>query len=122
MEIAAGIGPVPHPRLGTVFAARDDGKPARSTVTVIERRDGATLCDVRIATGRAHQIRIHLAWAGHPLAGDPLFGVGGRPLADAPALPGDGGYLLHAHRLQCAHPDGNGVLDLEAPPPAALSC
>ena len=121
LEIAARIGPVPHPRLGTVFAARDDGKPAQSTVTVIARRDGTALCDVRIATGRPHQIRIHLAWAGHPLAGDPLYGAGGQPLPEAPALPGDGGYLLHAHRVRCAHPDGAGMLDLEAPPPAILS-
>ena len=120
LEIAIGIGPVPHPRLGTVFAARTDGKPARSSVAVMARRDGAALCDVRIATGRPHQIRIHLAFAGHPLVGDPLYGAGGQPLTDAPALPGDGGYLLHAHRVRCAHPDGSGVLDLDAQPPAAL--
>ena len=120
LQIAIGIGPVPHSRLGTVYAAREDGKPAHSAVTAIARRQAATLCDVRIATGRPHQIRIHLAWAGHPLVGDPLYGTGGQPLAAAPALPGDGGYLLHAHRLRCAHPDGRGVLDLEAPPPLEL--
>ena len=121
LTIAMGIGPVPHPRLGTVFAAREDGKPALSTVVVIARRDGTALCDVRIATGRPHQIRIHLAFSGHPLVGDPLYGVGGQPLAEAPALPGDGGYLLHAHRLRCAHPNGHAVLDLEAPPPPLLT-
>jgi 23S rRNA pseudouridine1911/1915/1917 synthase len=121
LEIAIGIGPAPHPRLGTVFAAREDGKSARSTVAVIARRDGAALCDVRIATGRPHQIRIHLAFSGHPLVGDPLYGAGGQPLAGSPALPGDGGYLLHSHRIQCAHPDRNAVLDLEAPPPEVLT-
>jgi 23S rRNA pseudouridine1911/1915/1917 synthase len=54
------------------------------------------------------------------MAGDTLYGVGGQPVADAPGLPGDGGYLLHAHRLCCAHPDDGGVLELEAPPPAVL--
>ena len=75
---------------------------------------------MRITTGRPHQIRIHLAAAGHPLTGDPLYGVGGRPRAVAPGLPGDGGYLLHAHRLQLAHPRGTGTLALEARPPAPL--
>ena len=121
LEITIGIGQVPHPKLGTVFAAREDGRPAQSRVRVIERRGDVTLCDVRIATGRPHQIRIHLASAGHPLAGDPLYGIGGLPLADVPALPGDGGYLLHAHRVRFSHPEGGGELELEAPPPAVLS-
>jgi 23S rRNA pseudouridine1911/1915/1917 synthase len=121
LEIVAPIGPVAHPRLGSVFAASLHGKPSRSTAAVVARREAAALCDVRIATGRPHQIRIHLAWAGHPLVGDPLYAAGGLPLADAPGLPGDGGYLLHAHRLRCAHPDGTGLLELESPPPAVLS-
>ena len=118
--IAVPIGPVPHPTLGTVHAARDDGRASHSVATVRERRAGHTLVDVAITTGRPHQIRIHLAAAGHPLAGDPLYAVGGRPREVAPGLPGDGGYLLHAHRLQLAHPRGTGLLHLEAPPPEAL--
>ena len=121
-HITVPIGPVPHPRLGTVHAADAEGRPADSLVTVRERRAGSALCDVAIATGRPHQIRIHLAWAGHPLVGDPLYAAGGLPAALAPGLPGDGGYLLHAHRLRFAHPSSGGTTDIEAPLPETLRC
>ena len=119
-EITTPIGPVPHDVLGSVHAACPAGRPAHSVVTVLERRGDATLCDIRITTGRPHQIRIHLASVGHPLAGDPLYGPGGRPIPGTGALPGDGGYLLHAHRLRLAHPATGTSLDLVAPPPSAL--
>jgi hypothetical protein len=67
--------------------------------------------------GRPHQIRIHTAAAGAPLLGDPLYAPGG--LAAEQALPGDGGYHLHAHRLRLVCPDGD-LLALEAPLPEAL--
>ena len=125
--ITTPIGPVPHPTLGTVHAACAGGRSAHSVVTVVERRVAHppgevrhTLCDVRIITGRPHQIRIHLAAAGHPLAGDPVYAPGGQPRPDEPGLPGDGGYLLHAHRLRVARPDGTGALAFEALPPAGL--
>lgn len=119
-DISTPIGPLPHPLLGTVHAASSDGRAAHSIATVVERRPSSTLFDVRITTGRPHQIRIHLAAVGHPLVGDPLYADGGRPRATNPGLPGDGGYLLHAHRLECAHPDGRRRLTLRAPPPRAL--
>jgi 23S rRNA pseudouridine1911/1915/1917 synthase len=103
IEIDAPIGPVTHPRLGTVQAASPSGKPAHSVATVIESRDDQTLFSVEITTGRPHQIRIHMAFAGHPLAGDPMYAVGGGVKND-PGLPGDGGYFLHAERLEFAHP------------------
>lgn len=114
------IGPVAHPRLGHVHAASGTGRPSVSHVRVLERRAGQALVEVRIETGRPHQIRIHLAHAGHPLVGDPLYAAGGGLLAD-PALPGAGGYLLHAHRLAFVHPASAAPLQLEAPPPARLA-
>ena len=67
------IGPVPHPLLGTVQAAREGGKPSHSVAVVLEQRHDRTLFRVEITTGRPHQIRIHMAYAGHPLIGDPLY-------------------------------------------------
>lgn len=99
-RIDAPIGPVPYPPLGTVHAATEDGRPARTDVTVIRRDGDRFLADVRIATGRPHQIRIHLAFAGHPLCGDPLYAAGGRPAHGCRAVPGDPGYWLHAAELE----------------------
>ena len=93
--IRTPIGPVPHPTLGTVHGALITGKSAESRVRVLRRDGSQFLCDVNILSGRPHQIRIHLAAAGHPLCGDPLYAAGGCPRASEPALPGEGGYLLH---------------------------
>jgi 23S rRNA pseudouridine1911/1915/1917 synthase len=113
------IGPVPHPRLGQVHAASATGKPSTSHVRRLAIRDGQALVEVCIPTGRPHQIRIHLAAAGHPLVGDPLYGTGGLPRSD-PALPGEGGFWLHSHRLVLAHPATGERIELECPPPPPL--
>jgi 23S rRNA pseudouridine1911/1915/1917 synthase len=118
--ITAPIGPVPHPLLGTVQASAPRGKPAATHVTVLEKRPDGFLCDVRIATGRAHQIRIHLAAAGHPLVGDPLYTAGGVPAALSRALPGDPGYHLHAAGILVRHPRTDRELTIECEPPALL--
>lgn len=118
------IGPVPHPWLGTIYAATPQGKPARSEACVVRRASDHTLLDVAIRTGRPHQIRIHLAAAGYPLLGDPLYAVGGVPkpmTEETAAVPGDCGYWLHAHRLSLPHPRTGDRLDLCAPPPPELA-
>ena len=113
------IGPVPHPLLGTVQAARDGGKPSHSVAVVLEQRHDQTLFRVDITTGRPHQIRIHMAYAGHPLIGDPLYETGGE-LKRHPGLPGDGGYLLHAEKLQFTHPVTGERMSVTATPPPEL--
>ena len=119
-SIDTPIGLVPHPRLGHVHAAAPRGRRALSHVRVLERRPASSLVEVEIPTGRPHQIRIHLAAAGHPLIGDPLYGVGGGPLAD-PALPGAAGYWLHARRLRFTHPATGAPVVVECQPPGPLA-
>ena len=114
------IGPVAHPLLGTVHAASAGGRPARTVVRVLRADDDASLVAVEIDTGRPHQIRIHLAAAGHPLVGDTLYGDGGLPRPASRALPGDGGYLLHAARLVFPHPASAALTTVECAPPPGL--
>jgi len=119
-EILTPIGLVPHPRLGQVWAAKSDGKPSKSLARVISRRAsttanaGTTTFEVNLHSGRPHQIRIHLASIGHPLVGDPLYGLGGQPVENLPGLPGDGGYFLHAQFLKFQHPITGEQIHLEA--------
>ena len=118
-DVDTPIGLVDHPRLGRVYAAVREGKPSLTHVRVLEARDGQTLIEATIPTGRPHQIRIHLAAAGHPLVGDPLYVSGGLPAPD-PVLPGEMGYHLHAHRLEIDHPVTGERLVLECALPPAL--
>lgn len=114
------IGEVPHALLKGLHAASANGRPSSSEVRVLERREDSSLVAVEIHTGRPHQIRIHLAAAGHPLVGDPLYGPGGLPLPDTRALPGDLGYLLHAERLEFPHPRTGATVCIHCQPPPGL--
>ena len=81
------------------WAETHGARPAVTRFTPAERRAGFTLVEVEIATGVLHQIRAHLAFIGHPLAGDVLYG--------GPAVAGLGRHFLHAARLGFLHPDGS---------------
>jgi 23S rRNA pseudouridine1911/1915/1917 synthase len=86
----------------TIHAAAPHGRPALTRVRVLRRAGERALVAARPITGRPDQIRIHLAAAGAPIVGDPLFGPGGVPISDAP--PGRGGYRLHSAGLSFDHP------------------
>jgi 23S rRNA pseudouridine1911/1915/1917 synthase len=97
---------------------------ARSAVTRITRVEhlrGVTLCQVGIATGRTHQIRVHLSAIGHPIVGDATYGgIRKRVPADLlPVLRLDRPFL-HAHRLAFTHPTDGRAMQFEAPPPNDL--
>lgn len=111
------IGPVEHPR-GPVHAVVTGGRGRPSlTLGRVLLRDperGMSLVAADPVTGRPDQIRIHLAAAGAPLVGDPLYAAG---CALLDARPGDVGYLLHATALRFRHPATGAWLRLRCPPP-----
>jgi 23S rRNA pseudouridine1911/1915/1917 synthase len=98
----------PLARIGAIkFGVRDDGKRAVTHVEPLHAAASGTLIKVILETGRTHQIRVHLAAIGHPLAGDWLYGErnAARP-------------MLHAAELVMTHPVTNQPLRVAAPLPA----
>ncbi len=82
------------------------GRAATTAYRVLARYAGYTYLEVRIGTGRTHQIRVHLSSIGHPVAGDRLYG--------APAA-SQGRFFLHAHRIRFQQPSTNEEITVESP-------
>jgi 23S rRNA pseudouridine1911/1915/1917 synthase len=93
----------------------DQGQQAVTHVEPLKRLHGATLCRVRLETGRTHQIRIHLAERGHPLVGETVYNRefyrAGRPQIPSARL------LLHAALLGFPHPVTGAPIELRTAPP-----
>ena len=93
-EIDAPIGRSKNDR--KKMAIRADGKEAITHFKVLKRYEKATLIELRLETGRTHQIRVHMNYIGHPVVNDPVYG--NRKLFD------DTGQCLHAKELGFVHP------------------
>ncbi len=111
-----------HPRHRTRFAVVAGGRRAVTHFRVRERFLGATLVEARLETGRTHQVRVHMAHAGHPVLGDPLYGgktriPRGLDEAARTFVAGFGRQALHAGRMGLIHPRSGRERAWEVPPP-----
>lgn len=98
-----------HPKDRKRMAVVEGGRYAHTRYAVLERRRNHTLLRCELDTGRTHQIRVHLAALGHPIAGDDEYG--GRE-------PGVARPMLHAWRLRLRHPRTREDMSFETPAPA----
>ena len=87
-----------------------DGREAVTHWQVIDSHDGYSHITCRLETGRTHQIRVHMAYTGHPLLGDIVYG-------NKKPYPGLEGQCLHAAKLTFVHPSTNEQITVEAPLP-----
>ena len=112
-RIEAPIGRDPRDRQ-KMAVTHQNSKEAITYYQVLQRYPtGFTWLELRLATGRTHQIRVHLAYIGHPVAGDPRYG---------PAKPAFGltGQFLHAHLLGFHHPRTGEYLEFRSPMPTTF--
>jgi 23S rRNA pseudouridine1911/1915/1917 synthase len=106
IDAPIGRDPVARVRMAVIGS----GRPARTSVHVVASADGLSALSCTLHTGRTHQIRVHLAWRGHPLVSDPVYG-------GKPAL-GLVRQALHAVELHLEHPVSRKPLRFECLPPA----
>ena len=118
-EIEGAIGRSPRNRKKMAVTTRG-GKPALTRYRLIEAFGAsASLVECRLATGRTHQIRVHMTHVGHPVIGDPLYGRGGRRGAKLDdrvqdAISGLGRQALHAHLMTLRHPRSGQEISFES--------
>ncbi|MEX2480805.1 MAG: 23S rRNA pseudouridine(1911/1915/1917) synthase RluD [Gammaproteobacteria bacterium] len=121
--IDAPIGRDPQQR--TRMRVTPNGRTAVTHYRVLQRYRAHTHIEVRLETGRTHQIRVHMAWQGHALVGDPRYAGRPRPPRGAShalqtALTGFSRQALHAAALGFTHPVSGEPIAVEAPRPADL--
>ena len=92
------------------MAVTKDGKEAITHFSVLKRYDKFTLVEIKIDTGRTHQIRVHMAEIGYPVVGDYIYSNGKNPF-------GVEGQMLHAKQIEFVHPRTEEKMIIEAPVP-----
>lgn len=92
------------------MAVDEKGKNAVTYFKVLKRYDRYTLLELKIATGRTHQIRVHMSYIGHPVVGDEVYSNGKNEFEVK-------GQMLHAWKLEFIHPITGKKINLEAPVP-----
>jgi 23S rRNA pseudouridine1911/1915/1917 synthase len=97
-------------RMAVLRPESTGGKPAQTTIRLLDGSDTTSLVACKLHTGRTHQIRVHMAWLGHPLVGDTLYG--------GKLALGLQRQALHATRLRLLHPTTGESLAFLSPPPA----
>jgi 23S rRNA pseudouridine1911/1915/1917 synthase len=97
-----------HPRKRTVMAVAPEGRAAVTHYRLLERGEGASLLEVKLDTGRTHQIRVHLAFIEHPVLGDGAYG-GTSELSRRLGLRRP---FLHAWRLSFPHPESGNQIEV----------
>ena len=105
-----------HPVHRLKMATSEHGRYAVTDWRVVTRYGKFTLLEVKIGTGRTHQIRVHLASLRHPVAGDLTYGAPANEQAESAG----GRFFLHAARITFRHPATNEPVTIEAPLPAEL--
>ncbi len=103
-----------HPTDRKRMAVVQNGKESRTEWTVLETLKGASILDVRLLTGRTHQIRVHMQSIGHPILGDRIYAPHLKSPEHIPRL------MLHAYTLDFTHPTTGERMHLEAPLPQAF--
>jgi 23S rRNA pseudouridine1911/1915/1917 synthase len=128
-EVDAPIGRHPSDRkkMAVLTDSRHTSREAVTELTVRERLGPFCLLEAKLQTGRTHQIRVHCAYIGHPVVGDPLYGGirkvpaenvrSSQKAAIESAIANLHGQALHAFRLSFIHPRTAQILPFQAPPP-----
>jgi 23S rRNA pseudouridine1911/1915/1917 synthase len=128
VDAPLGRHPVDRKRMAVIRpGAHPPGRPAQTRLRVLERIPGFALLEAKLETGRTHQIRVHCAYIGHPVIGDPIYGTAAASLRDGrvpaevrAAVEALHGQALHAYALSFDHPETGERLEFRVPPPEEI--